>query len=74
MTQPNTTFKLSVEDMDVIETALRKRKSSLSKSLAEVEGANEELKGSLVQIHELLGRLHNQKSFFRPKSGVYVGG
>jgi hypothetical protein len=26
------------------------------------------------QIHDLLGRLHNQKVFYRPKSGPYISG
>ncbi len=28
----------------------------------------------MKQINDLLGRLHNQKNFFRPKSGAYIGG
>jgi hypothetical protein len=28
----------------------------------------------LRQIHDLLGRLHNQKNFFRPKAHPYVSG
>ena len=30
--------------------------------------------GEVRDIHDLLGRLHNQKRFYRPKHGVYVGG
>ena len=74
MARPNTTFDLSVDDMELIEAALRNRKSSLSKSLDEARNANAEVKDHLHKIHDLLGRLHNQKSFYRPKRGVYVGG
>ena len=57
----NTKFELSVEDMDLIESALLK-------SRKEVEC--EEKVGAL---HNLLGRLHNQKVFYRPQQG-YLGG
>lgn len=74
MPKPNTSFDLTVNDLEVIETALRSRKASLSQRITEVEDANVGLKESLHQIHDLLGRLHNQKSFYRPRTGVYVGG
>lgn len=65
MPQYNDMFELTVEDMDLIERSLR--------NLPEVlppEGREETER----QVHDLLGRLHNQKVFYRPKSGVYVGG
>lgn len=74
MAKPNKKFDLTVKDLDLIENALRTRKASLSQRLVEVDEANQDLASSLHQIHDLLGRLHNQKSFYRPKSGVYVGG
>lgn len=61
MPKYNTKFDLSIEDMNVIETALRgalKSKDDLDEKT----------------VNELLGRLHNQKTFFRPSTGVYVGG
>lgn len=57
--KPNTKFDLSPEDMELIETALQKTKA-------------EDLSVSR-RVHELLGRLHNQKIFYRPK-GPYVSG
>ena len=74
MPKPNTSFELTVTDLDLIETALRTRKAGLSRRLAEVEASDDDLKRSLHDIHDLLGRLHNQKTFYRPKSGVYIGG
>ena len=65
MPRPNRTFELSVEEMDLIERALLERKTARS---------NEDMSCSEArEIHELLGRLHNQKIFFRPKS-TYVSG
>ncbi|MEO0357106.1 MAG: hypothetical protein AAF386_02210 [Pseudomonadota bacterium] len=67
MPSPNTQFELSVEDLDLIETALRDKKTEASlKSAGECDETRD--------LHELLGRLHNQKEFYRPKTGAYVGG
>ena len=59
MPKPNTQFELDVDDLDLIETALRKAKCE-----ADIDAR---------EVSELLGRLHNQKEFYRPK-GTYVGG
>lgn len=54
MAKPNTHFKLSVRDLELIEDALHK-----------VEQTSE--------VRELLGKLHNQKIWYRPR-GTYVSG
>ncbi|MBT8458519.1 MAG: hypothetical protein HKP37_13215 [Boseongicola sp.] len=59
MPKPNTRFELDVEDLDLIETALRKAKRE-----ADIDSR---------EVADLLGRLHNQKVFYRP-DGTYVGG
>ena len=74
MPRPNTTFELSVEDLDLIEKALRDSKASLVDKVADLKTADSSAKEIVRDIHDLLGRLHNQKEFYRPKSGVYVGG
>lgn len=81
MTKYNVNFELSVDDMELIEDALRREKRALSsKAMAGDRKAmqNEEeaagLDMSVRQIHDLLGRLHNQKVFYRPRSGAYIGG
>jgi len=70
----NTQFELTVEDLDVIENALREVKTNLRNSAiaANTDGAPN--CDEVNQIHDLLGRLHNQKVFYRPKTGTYVGG
>ena len=81
MTSYNVNFELSVEDVDLIETALRLAKQELSNELI----ANDMTQGAAAQsrqaaeenlrrIQDLLGHLHNQKIFYRPRSGAYVGG
>lgn len=80
MSRYNVDFQLSVDDMELIEEALRRSKSELSEQVIDSEvqpmscDATKQASASVRQIHDLLGRLHNQKIFFRPKSGAYVGG
>lgn len=70
MPKYNTTFELSVSDLDLIEDALRR--TELARTQANLKaGKSDE---SVRQIHELLGKLHNQKTFYRPVKGTYVGG
>lgn len=72
MAKFNKTFELSVEDVDLIETALRQTKSELAGQLVEQE--NMDFDDSMRLIHDLLGRLHNQKVFYRPQQQTYIGG
>ncbi|WP_416897098.1 MAG: hypothetical protein ACMVY4_16575 [Minwuia sp.] len=63
MPKYNTRFELNVDDVDLIETALRSMQSKAGDDSAETQ-----------KIRALLGRLHNQKIFYRPARGVYVSG
>ncbi|MBE1283188.1 MAG: hypothetical protein GJ676_07735 [Rhodobacteraceae bacterium] len=77
MPEYNKSFELTVEDVDLIEMALHKTKAVLARpelnaSLGEAGG--EDAEETLRQIADLLGRMHNQKVFYRPKDDVYVGG
>ena len=58
--KPNTKFELSVKDIQIIEIALRTRLSQA--------GPKEK-----TEISRVLGKLHEQKNWYRPK-GVYVSG
>ena len=72
---------MSVEDIELIENALRDRKQDLSEQAHE-ERCEERDVVLLCQdttedvraIHDLLGRIHNQKVFYSPRSQPYVGG
>jgi hypothetical protein len=87
MPRYNTQFELNTDDMETIETALQTRKKDLSLKRiallsadgdAQVEAdALKQIDADLVEIHDLLGRLHNQKVFYRPetvKDAPYIGG
>ena len=69
-------FKVNPQEMEVIEKALN---HTLSASLDELhtlpQGAKAELlRSNIREVYELLGSLHNQKNWFRPKSPVYISG
>ena len=77
----NRSFDLSVADIDMIEEALRARGRELSRmrlALSEENPAHLESIRVIEQDQrageDLLGRLHDQKIFYRPKAAVYVGG
>ena len=76
MPKYNRKFDLTLNDIDLLEAALRvvKRDLSLGREgaralLPVVEGNNHE-----GEIDDLLGRLHNQKIFYRPSNEPYVSG
>ncbi|MEM9788355.1 MAG: hypothetical protein AAF801_17790 [Pseudomonadota bacterium] len=81
MPRYNRQFDLSITDVDMIEEALRARGRELSRmrlALSEENPAHLESIKVIEQDQrageELLGRLHDQKIFYRPQKTVYVGG
>jgi hypothetical protein len=77
----NRDFKLSVSDVDLIEEALRARGRELCRmrrALSDEDVANIEairvIEDDQRTGEELLGRLHDQKVFYRPNNTVYVSG
>jgi hypothetical protein len=66
MAAPNRQIELTVEDMEIIENALRAQKAE--------RAAEDHRSGEARRIHDLLGRLHNQKVFYRPRRMPYIGG
>jgi hypothetical protein len=84
----NTTFELTINDIDLIESALQYRKKELSLQrlalLAKDDKSDDDpasleaLNQTLAETHDLLGRLHNQKIFYRPEEAKgeapYVSG
>lgn len=74
MAKFNSNFELSVADMELIESALLRTKAELSVQPDRVADGLGDADETLRQIHELLGRLHNQKVFYRPRRGAYIGG
>lgn len=73
MPKPNHIFELSIEDLDLIEDSLRSSKLALAQERLKSAGGTE-IEEDVRQIHDLLGRLHNQKTFYRPSKEPYIGG
>ncbi|MEL6571605.1 MAG: hypothetical protein AAFQ64_08100 [Pseudomonadota bacterium] len=77
----NRTFQLSIADIDLIEEALRARGRELCQTRRALSDENPAHLEAIRVVErdqrageELLGRLHDQKIFYRPKQDVYVGG
>ena len=73
MTKPNTRFELSVKDIKIIEEALNNKVNRRSQRILEGEDP-EILQTEAKEIRELLGRIHNQKNWYRPNNKIYVSG
>ena len=85
MTQANTSFDLDVRDVELIENALNSiitKQSAIfisgagnSNEKPMVETCPVRIKGQITELRDLLGKLHNQKIWYRPKGEhTYVGG
>lgn len=61
MTKPNTNFELDVNDIELIEHSLR----------SQLATADDE---EALRINTLLGHIHHQKIWYRPKKKVYISG
>ena len=59
---------MGLRDLDIIEVSLRQRLNELSKS------TSKDYHREMREIRDVLGNIHNQKVWYRPKSSVYVGG
>tara|TARA_R100000030_G_scaffold97473_2_gene86440 strand:- start:12 stop:233 length:222 start_codon:yes stop_codon:yes gene_type:complete len=73
MVKANNNFKLTIRDIEIIEQALRAKAGRRGLAIAQGE-TSEKLKEEMLEIQELLGRIHHQKNFYRPKSKTYVSG
>ena len=85
MAKANTSFDLDVRDVELIENALNsiitKQSSTIINSASNSntqptsENCPAEINNQIAELRDLLGKLHNQKIWYRPKSQfVYVGG
>ena len=85
MAKANTNFDLDVRDVELIENALNsiitKQSSTIinSASNSNTEPTKEncpvEINGQIAELRDLLGKLHNQKVWYRPKNRfAYIGG
>lgn len=71
--KPNLQFELTVRDIEVIEHALRAKAGRRGIQIAS-GNYSEELRNEMLEIQRLLGKLHEQKVWYRPKDETYVSG
>lgn len=71
--KPNLEFKLTVRDIEVIEQALRAKAGRRGLAIAQGE-TSPQLRDEMHEIQELLGRIYQQKNFYRPNDKTYVSG
>lgn len=71
--KPNRKFELSVKDIEIIESALRAKAGRRGMRIMQGEDV-EQLHTEMKEIQDLLGRIHEQKNWHRPGSGIYVSG
>lgn len=76
MPKYNRKFDLTLNDIDLIEAALQvvKRDLSLGREGARALLPETVKKDPMRDIDDLMGRLHNQKIFYRPSGTPYVSG
>lgn len=76
MPKYNRNFELTLSDIELIEAALQvvKRDISLGRKGSEALLPAPQKGDHVRDLDDLLGRLHNQKIFYRPSSEPYVGG
>jgi len=70
--KPNKTFELSVRDIEVIESALRAKAGRRGLAIAQGD-VSVQLHEEMTEIQQLLGRIHDQKQWYRPKYFVPGG-
>lgn len=80
----NKNFELNVRDIELIEQGLNLQLSRLlTNRQAHVESTIKpehelasvrEIDQQIHEIRDLLGRIHNQKIWYRPKDGIYISG
>jgi len=72
--KPNNNFDFDVEELALVEDAMRYRMRRLTARRATVikETSKTKIDTEVKQIYSLLGKIHNQKVFYTPKTG-FVG-
>lgn len=71
--KPNKKFDLSVRDVEIIEQALRAKAGRRGMAIAQGE-TSLQLREEMAEIQQLLGRIHDQKVWYKPKNKFVPGG
>lgn len=71
--KPNKQFELTIRDIEVIESALRAKAGRRGLAIA-MGDVSTQLQAEMTEIQQLLGRIHNQKNWYKPKDNRFQGG
>ena len=74
MTHPNYRFDLGLDDIDLIESCLSDQIRVLSERRWTHPNESTKIDAKVKDIQELLGKIHNQKIWYRPRKKAYMGG
>ncbi|MDC1446580.1 hypothetical protein N8344_01250 [bacterium] len=70
--KPNKKFELDIRDIEIIEEALRAKAGRRGLAVAMGETSTH-VKEEMHEIQNLLGKIHNQKNWYRPKNKFVSG-
>jgi hypothetical protein len=80
----NRNFELDVRDIELIEQGLNtklnklltQRQTHIESTIKPVHELDsvKQIDAAVKEIRDLLGRIHNQKIWYRPKDDIYISG
>ena len=76
MSSYNTEFQLNIEELKTIEDSMiyRLKRLTTRRLTVKKDSSKEKIDIEVKHIQELLGKIHNQKEWWRPKNKVYISG
>ncbi len=76
MSSYNTEFQLNIEELKTIEDSMiyRLKRLTTRRLTVKKDSSKEKIDVEVKHIQELLGKIHNQKEWWRPKNKVYISG
>ena len=76
MSSYNTEFQLNLEELEKIEHSMlyRLKRLTTRRITVKKDSSKEKIDIEVKHIQELMGKIHNQKEWWRPKNKVYISG
>ena len=76
MSSYNTEFQLNIEELKTIEDSMlyRLKRLTTRRLTVKKDSSKEKIDVEVKHIQNLLGKIHNQKEWWRPKNKVYISG
>ena len=76
MSSYNREFQLNIEELKTIEDSMiyRLKRLTTRRLTVKKDSSKEKIDVEVKHIQQLLGKIHNQKEWWRPKNKVYISG